>query len=159
MNAISRLFFQGCPATIAGFVIAVVFNAIKGLVDRALTHVGKEVRKSQPPFAYSNSTISVVFPSRVFRVGTSTDHVLPRSVGTRSLSVNYMAVGFWFASLMLGTVCDASAFEIGGAGNRLVSAVANAYPTRASELIDVRKGDSNELTETLTTEVKAGWHV
>jgi hypothetical protein len=75
------LFLLRCPAAVARFVIAVIVDAVKGVLrGRARTHVGQEVFKGRPPLTDFDTPASVVVEEFTGRFFAPPSDVLPATV-------------------------------------------------------------------------------
>ena len=81
---IASLLRSGGPATIAGFVITVVVDAINRSARRLLTHVLKERHKAEPPsIAHGDAASAVEPPVLSVWIRASSDHCRPRGIRGR----------------------------------------------------------------------------
>ena len=75
---ISVLLRTGRPAAVAGFVVAVVVDAIKRMYRRwTSSHVRQEVREVLPAVTYGNAPPAVIPIRRISRIAASLSHLLP----------------------------------------------------------------------------------
>jgi hypothetical protein len=75
LASVAPLLFRGSPAAIARLVVAIVIDAIKGMIVRWTgAHVGVEVLKRQPTLADLNASTSVSLVPLGFRVVASLPH-------------------------------------------------------------------------------------
>jgi hypothetical protein len=78
---IAGLFRARSPSAVARLVVTIVVNAIDGVLDaRSGSHVGKEVLKGVPSLTDRDASTTVVWPSRLLRVGASRSHGRPRPI-------------------------------------------------------------------------------
>ena len=72
------LLFPARPAAIGGLVIPARVSALKGVANRAFTHVGKKIQKRLlPRFTNLNALGAVMFIARACRVCASFNHPAP----------------------------------------------------------------------------------
>jgi hypothetical protein len=74
-----------CPLQIAGFVTAVVVDAILAKTVRRIAPIGVPIFKAQVVFADGDGSVfatSVIVIGGVVRVKTARDHAFPSAVGT-----------------------------------------------------------------------------
>lgn len=81
---VRRLFQWSCPFAILFAIAAVVINPLNRQSRRADAHVGKEVFKSKPSLANSNSSSSIISELIVGLISATPQHVFPTSVGSCS---------------------------------------------------------------------------
>lgn len=80
-SGVVKLLASCSPSTVAGFVIAVVVDAIQGIFrGRPVSYVGIEVLKFLPPFANGDSSSAIEPIADVRRLQAARDHAAPNSV-------------------------------------------------------------------------------
>ena len=77
--SIVGLLCQRGPAAVAGIIIAVVVDAIKGLASWAITHIRQEVLVGKPPLTDRDSSSTVAGVAAVGSAETPTPHRNPAS--------------------------------------------------------------------------------
>lgn len=68
------------PPTIFFIVVSLIIYPIKNHVLWTFAHIKEKCLKLVPSFAYLNSSTTIIFPSGVISIGTSIEHMHPRSV-------------------------------------------------------------------------------
>ena len=70
-SLVISLLFQCSPATVFGFVVAVVVDTIESETGRSFAHVGKEILKRKPAFTDSDSAAAVVGITALLAIAAS----------------------------------------------------------------------------------------
>jgi hypothetical protein len=156
------LFSPCCPSAIAGFVIPVVVDAVKGEVGRPFTHIGKEVYEVEPLFANCDTATSIVLPDMAFGVGASSYHRSPRSIGSGYAGLMRwgMAVsglGFSLSLKAPATGC-VTARKVVADSDTFSSTVASVDPACVSVLC-MREAQNSQASKSLPCEISEGGHV
>jgi hypothetical protein len=144
------------PATIAGFVTAIVVDAANACAGRTLAHVGKEVFEDQPSFANGDASSSIARPTVIVGVGASLDHLHPRAVGWRSFALRNMSV--FKAVRASNSPATATGFFVGLVGRSFVSAIATDEPDRSVKAVHVREAKDGLLSKAQTRDITKGRH-
>lgn len=86
LSLIAILLAAGCPATIVWGVIAVVVDAVNGVIGRWLwTHVENKIAENTPPLADCDAAFPVVLIIAAIRVIAALKHVRPCSIFWRTM--------------------------------------------------------------------------
>jgi len=80
--------FSGSPAAVAGFVVAVVVDAVDAIaVAWTLSHICKKVSEIIPSLAKSNTSPTVTTPVLIGRIRAAPTSVKPRTIFRPFLSI------------------------------------------------------------------------
>lgn len=143
------------PATIGGFVIAVVVDAIKGVTVWPISHVCQKIGEVTPPVAERDATTSISWIVCDARVQASLSHRAPAAVSAALLTVLCVPM------LRDGVRVEASAAPCVVAeqtcrGDECIgSAVTSAVPDNADRSVGapVRRSQGCEPSEALSRQV------
>ena len=144
------LFFWSSPAAVAGFVIPVVVDPIKGQSMRTFSHVCEKVNEIEPAFADGNASTSVAIPLIVIRIEASSFHVRPGNVRAGSfksvaLPMSILSGRCSFALDATATGCSATQ-QIVADNGCFGSAVAFAKPSCVRPFSPIRGAHQNHQT-------------
>jgi hypothetical protein len=135
--AVIGLLFGRGPAAVPGFVVAVIVNAIQGVLrGRLRSHVGQECLKGvEPAIADLNAAVDVAMRAVGVRVAASSFHGLPSAVFRGfefPLGVSVPEVGGGNCSPENAPAASGSSvLDVLGPNRGFVSAVADAVPSRS----------------------------
>lgn len=85
---------QTCgPTTVIGIVAAFIIKSFKRMFRRRPTsHISDKIFVGMPAFANNNSSPSIMFVAWMIFIFASSQHRVPRSIFTRSFTVNQIAM-------------------------------------------------------------------
>lgn len=157
-----------CPATVAGFVVPVVVDAIdaevsstRGGVFGASSHVDEEVLVDVPTLADFDATFSVALELWMVRILTAREHLSPSPVLDTFFSVSSFAV----TQIEFGAVTPAAFDAVAAAGFRFsgaqlirqddsfIPAVASTKPGRLSAFSQRQESQHQPFPEPRTCQV------
>lgn len=160
LTTVGGLFFSRSPATICGFVISVIVDAVKRQFWWAFSHVGKKIDKVAPTITKCDSTSAVIGEFGDLRIKASSFHVRPNSIGFcnsgfMGWSVAMARLRKPFALKASATGCVA-ARQVVANGNNFGIAVAKTDEAFVF-CLGMRKSDYSQATKTLS--FNGGGHV
>jgi hypothetical protein len=80
-STVTHLLLDGGPATVTGFVVTIVVDAIQRESSRACAHIGEKVLEAVPALADRDTPPTVTRPVVARCVAAPLQHALPRVVG------------------------------------------------------------------------------
>lgn len=153
-SSIARLRVYIRPSAICRLVIAVIIDAVKRCVGRALAHVRKKILKLPPALAHVNPTSAIISKTRMFRVGASLIHIDPNCILTRNCPLSRMPVrgeGFRNAvSLEASAAKSGSKAQFLGVDHFFGSACTTASPIRFPQVRATYLFDYDQSADGLT---------
>lgn len=109
LSCVVHLFKSCVPSAVTWLVRFIIVQPFNRGAWRFLSHVSQKTLKGfNPPFAYSNTTPSVVLPRYGFGVGASLDHGVVRPVSRAALAINAMSVCRYEFSVSATAGCGVS---------------------------------------------------
>ena len=156
--AVAGLFGRCRPTAIAGFVVAVVVDAVQRQLVRSFTHVGEEVTKavrSLPSVADFDAASTVVFVKSIFGTTTPIKHSLPRTIRRRT-SLSFAGVSMFRHSdthrfkFVAATRCGVSFSQVLALNRTYDTTIADTSPMSIAYVFDGYKAaklTSGEINE------------
>lgn len=154
-----HLLFRGCsPSAIAGFVVPVIVDAVKGSSARPISHVlAKRGEVLSPLRAHLDATAAVVGVFPILRIlaaiNCSAPSLIGRSCPVNALPVPKLGLANRFAK-RAATALAVTGSQLLRLRDRAVAAVALAKPCRVIELVSWRRRNGNQSSKALTSQIR-----
>lgn len=156
--------FQSCsPATITGFVVAVVVNSFDSHPRRRLAHIFKEGFEAiAPAVAHFDAATAVIREVLTFWVVAAVNHARPNHVNPRVHSFACMSMFEPNLAIEGGSFASATGgmfvVQMADLNDGHRSAVALAKPSRLSALRHLKEFENGQSPEAQTGDILEGRH-
>jgi len=118
----------GCrPTAIIRRIPFIIINAVKTGIGWTVSHIGPEILKRVPSFAYGYAPAAVILVSRIVDIFTSQQHMIPRPICGGSSSLPMRSA---FVTLPTATAFSMPRTKMFAIYNRMVSTFALTQPKR-----------------------------
>lgn len=155
-RVVAALLLKGGPSAVLWAIVAVLINAVDGMLGRRATaHVGQKVVERLPSVADTNASETVVLGVSLVCSAASLSHVFPAQVLWAFVALASLAMGdgVWFFTLSAPATGGYPVSEVGAHDLPNCSAVTATKPAIAMNML--HHGPSSKP---LSSQIDSFWH-